>query len=147
MWQQTVLRLLALSAGGGIVCGMLHSFLRCVRLAFNLLEQNKHKAAYLTVVFVQDILFCIMSSCMLCAVLYYGNNGNFRLVSVFGMAVGFAAFKVSFGRLAEAAVDKLFSFVRKNLSNVFCKTKRVVQKIFLFVRNKKIRFKKRKIDK
>ena len=147
MWQQTVLRLLALSAGGGIVCGMLYSSLRCVRLAFNISEQNKRKTAYFAVLFVQDILFCVLSACVLCGVIYYGNDGNFRFVSVVGMAVGFAAFRVSLGRLAEFAVDKLFSFVRKIFASVFRKIKSVVKKIFVFVKNKKIRFKKCKIDK
>lgn len=141
MWSHTILRLLAFSLSGGMFCGVLHSFFKCVRLALALSEENRSKCVCRIVMFIQDLWFCLVSASVLCVAIYYGNDGKFRFVSVIGMILGFAAFKVSLGKFAEFVVDKIFSFVRKILFKLFKKSEEVFEKI---VRAIKTRLKRRK---
>jgi len=142
MWTQTVFKLLAFSAGGGILCGVFHSCLKCIRLIFNISCEKKRKFSS-AVVFAEDVLFCLFFACTLCVVLYYGNSGNFRVVSVMGMMAGFAAFKVSLGALAEFLVQKFFSFVRNTLAKLGHKCKKICVRTIAHVKIKKYKVDKR----
>lgn len=52
-----------------------------------------------TLLFLVDVLFGILCGCVLILLLYYTNDGGFRLLAVIGMAAGFFVWRSTAGRL------------------------------------------------
>lgn len=51
------------------------------------------------IIFIQDILFCIFCALTFIVLIYYMNDGQIRWIAFFGMAVGFAVYYFTFGKL------------------------------------------------
>ena len=106
MWAQTLPQLMALSLMGGILCGALWDVLKLPAVLL-LGENQKGKAIFIISEFVSDFVFCITCGCVFLVALYYGNSGNLRGAAVLCMAAGFAAYRVSFGKLTRAVALKI----------------------------------------
>ena len=113
MWTQTVVRLLALSLSGGILCGALWDLFKIPRIVFGISESISANKLHAVIVFVQDLLFCLLCGLVAIIVLYYGNEGNIRGIALVGMSVSFAAYRFTFGALTELCVKKLCGIVSK----------------------------------
>ena len=118
MWTQTVVRLLALSLSGGILCGLLWDLFKIPRVVFGVPESRTENKFHTIVVFVQDFLFCILCGLVTIVVLYYGNEGIIRGIAFVGLSVGFAAYRVTFGALTEFCVRKLCGVASKAVKKV-----------------------------
>lgn len=51
------------------------------------------------IIFITDVLFCLLAAALFSLFVYWQNDGAFRAVLLFGAAVGYALFHVTFGRL------------------------------------------------
>ena len=110
MWVQTLPQLMAVSLMGGILSGALWDIFKLpAALLFG--ENQKKTVFYKISEFVSDFVFCISCGCVFLVALYYGNSGNMRGVAVLCMAVGFAAYRISLGRLSGVVVQKVRAFV------------------------------------
>lgn len=125
MWTQTVARLFALSLSGGILCGMLWDVFKIPRIVCGIPESKTDNMLYTFVVFLQDLFFCLLCGIVTILVLYYGNEGNIRGIAFVGMSVSFAAYRVTFGTLAEKCVKKLCVLASKICSKIFCLCKKI----------------------
>ena len=125
MWQQTIVKLMAFSVVGGAVCGVFGDFLEILRIAFLVDSSKKFPKTHRVTLFFHDLLFGLFCGCTASVILYYGNEGRFRIFSIFGAAAGFAAYKVSVSVLLIAVVKKLVGFLHKAIhkSKSFLKTK------------------------
>lgn len=113
MWTQTVVRLLALSLSGGILCGALWDVFKVPRIVLGISETTAVNRLHTVVVFIQDILFCLSCGVVAIVVLYYGNEGNIRGIALVGMSAGFASYRVTFGALTEFCVKKLCGIISR----------------------------------
>lgn len=129
MWNQTVVHLLALSLAGGIVCGALWDIFKIPRIIFGIPEAPRGKIFHVCAVFLQDVVFCLSCACVTLAVTYYGNDGNLRGVAVVGEILGFAAYRVTLGALATAAVTKLRGFALRIFKGLVTSLKKLRGKI------------------
>ena len=118
MWQQTVVKLIAMSVACGLACGVLWDFFKVLRIAFSIKDGPNCKGAHFVIVFFEDVVFCILSGCLVSVMLYYGNEGRFRSFAVFGTVLGFAAYRVSIGALIIGVSKKLFLHLHKLMAKV-----------------------------
>lgn len=123
MWTQTIFRLLALSLSGGILCGILWDVFSIPRIIFGIPESDTGNKFHTVVLFMEDLIFCFFCGLVAILVLYYGNDGNIRGIAFVGMSAGFAAYRVTFGALAQICTKKLCCLVSRICSKLtrFCK--------------------------
>ena len=51
------------------------------------------------IIFITDVLFCLLAAALFSLFIYWQNDGAFRAVLLFGAVIGYALFHVTFGRL------------------------------------------------
>ena len=88
----------------GIVTGILYDVFRIIRIAF------RHNAV---MVFFEDILFCMMTSCMLILMIFCANYGIVRWFSVMGCAAGFFIYLETAGKAVVGAAEMIIDFIKK----------------------------------
>ena len=65
------------------------------------------------ILFWLDLLFGLAGALVLILLLYYNNDGQFRLLAVFGMGCGFFAYYHTLGKLILRLTDFIVSVLRK----------------------------------
>ena len=113
MWTQSVLKLLALSLMGGILCGALWDVFKAPRVLLGLCKCKEIRIVNVCAGFVWDVIFCIVCGCVAIVVFYYGNEGVFRGVAVALMAMGFWAYRVSVGAFVVFAASKICLLLKR----------------------------------
>ena len=126
MWEQSILKLIAFSAVGGVVCGVVWDFLKILRMAFGVNGTGACSKMYFITIFFHDFLFCIFSGCVVLVTLYYGNDGKFRLFSIVGTIVGFMAYRISVGALIIEVSKTIIAFVHAFFMRLSCFFKKKV---------------------
>lgn len=119
---QTLLGLMfSLSLVSGLCMGVLWS---CLRLFRGLLGAEHHGRMSLRMVRVVllvggDVLFCLTCCVWLILLLYYTNDGQFRLLSVLGCGCGFLGWLGTLGYLFEKCTDRLCRGLHKLIRRLF----------------------------
>ena len=109
-----------LCAGFGFVLGVLYHFIRFIRKSFFRCAKA---------VFVQDILFCVVSTfCVFCFLLCC-NDGEIRMFTFGGLGLGFFIYYVSFGIFVARFLDKISSAVAAFLGALHLNVKRIRKKL------------------
>ena len=88
----------------GVVTGILYDVFRIIRIAF------RHNAV---MVFFEDILFCMITSCMLILMIFCANYGIVRWFSVMGCAAGFFIYFETAGKAVVGAAGRIISFIKR----------------------------------
>ena len=118
MWEQTVPALFGLALTGGILCGVFWDISKIIRIFLGISDfpdiNGKYKKRIdFVFLFVQDVFFCMIFGCVLCVVMYYGNEGRLRALAPVGMLLGFWAYRQTLGALVIMTAEKAFSILRK----------------------------------
>ena len=109
-----------LCTGFGFVLGVLYHFIRFVRKSF---------FSCAKAVFVQDILFCAVSTFAVFCFLLCCNDGEIRLFTFCGLGLGFFIYYVSFGIFVARFLDKISSAVAAFFGALLLKGKRIRKKL------------------
>jgi hypothetical protein len=121
-----------------MVCGAVNDAFKITRaLLFG--EAKKKNAMLSILLFVEDMILVICIGCGVVALNFYLNRGQFRAYSVLALAVGFAVYYFTVGklvgvisvyivRLIRAVVRIIYSVVSYPIKLIF----RCVKKIFLY---------------
>ena len=141
MWQQTIVKLIAMSVACGVVCGVLWDFFKILRIAFSTNDGPSCRGAHFVIVFFQDVVFCILSGCLFSVMLYYGNEGRFRSFAALGAISGFAAYRVSFGVLIVGLSKKLFLCLHKLTAKIKGFLSRTLKRIKQLLKKRIIKIK------
>lgn len=112
--RQTYVFLLCI--GFGFLLGMVYHLIRFVRKS--LFRSKK-------AIFVQDILFCVVSTFATFCFLLCCNDGEIRLFAFGGLGLGLFVYYISFGVFVARYLDKISSSV----AAFFTKGKRIFKKI------------------
>ena len=123
--------LLALSLACGIFCAALWDVFRIPTGVVDLFMPKVHNSIRVLVAFFRDLTFCVFCGCLFSIVLYYGNSGKFRGLALVGLALGFVAYRVTFGRLVTEISKKISVSVRHFLMWVFEKFEILINKLIL----------------
>ena len=79
-------------------------------------KKRKESRALGVVIFLEDLLFCLMAAVSLILLFYGGNNGKFRVFALFCTAGGFLLYRVTLGRavmlFSEVIAFALETFAR-----------------------------------
>ena len=135
MWTQTILRLLAFSFLGGILCGILWDVFLIPRIIFGISESDNKNMLHTAVVFVQDLIFCFLCGIVAILVLYYGNDGNIRGIAFAGMLASFWAYRVTIGALVKICTRRLSDALLK----MRLRAARLCKKIYKKYKKEKIK--------
>ena len=108
------------AVGLGFVLGIFYLVIRIFR---SVLSDNK------AVVFVADVIFCVV--CTLSSFLLFVavNNGHIRFYLIVAQILGFCVFSFTFGELIFGCFLNLFAFFKKILSPIFVPFKLLGRKI------------------
>ena len=118
----------------GVAMGVLYDVLRLSRamLGFHYISANSpliknkftkrfplkknvditSKASFKTILFFQDMIFVLTFAVVFIFVLFYGNNGTFRAIFLFAIALGFLVYYFSFGKLTVLFFDMWVIYIR-----------------------------------
>ena len=88
----------------GAAVGVLYDVFRILRIA---LPHNG------VAVFFEDLLFCMMTCCMLILMIFCANYGIVRWFSVMGCAGGFMLYRETAGKAVIGAAGKIILFFKK----------------------------------
>ena len=135
MWTQTIVRLLAVSFVGGVLCGAVWDLLKISRMIFGISEAQSKKAVHIAVIFVQDVTFCIICACVTLVALYYGNEGEMRGIALGGEACGFFVYRATLGAFIFAVISRCIELCRKIFDRVKKRWERL-PKVKISKRNK-----------
>ena len=124
MWSENILRLLAMTSLGGVVCGALWDLFSVPRVLLGIPEDPRLKSFSFFVVLVQDIVFCLSCACVTLVALYYGNEGKPRAVAVFWQVACFAAYRLTLGRLALCTAKRMRALSARIKNQVIVRSKR-----------------------
>ena len=125
MWSENILRLLAMTSLGGVLCGALWDLFSVPRAVLGIPENPKIKSFGFFIVFVQDILFCLSCACVTLVALYYGNEGKPRAVAVFVQIACFAAYRSTLGRLSLNTAKRMRTLLARIKNYVTVRSKRI----------------------
>ena len=117
-------QVLLLSVGFGTLLGLVYDFFRLIRL---LTADRKHA------VFLQDLLFLVVSAFLTVLFLLVVNHGSLRLYILLAMAAGFFAYYSTLSRVIMPLGRLLFHLLRKGiwfLARVICAPFRLALRIF-----------------
>ena len=145
--QLELFSLLAHSAVGGVLLGILRDVLNAFCLSFSLLlaQQNEtvlpkklpkkldeemarlrerkigrsRRAAFWVFVAIIDIVFMMSSAVMLIVISYACNSGRMRWMLVFGLALGFFVYRSTIGRLVKSMLSVSAIAVRCLMVRIF----------------------------
>lgn len=129
--QEQILRILLYSLCLGAVLGAFYDVFRILRLMFKAGSGKSSgfksfKLASATVIFIEDIVYFFVCSCVFCIFIFYVNSGRFRSVALIGAIVGFFAYYYSVGRLVMLFSDLVIGFIKKLIKTVLYYTVRPV---------------------
>lgn len=113
--------LLAAIAVGGLL-GVWYDVLRLSRLllgwdvptALHRAGKGRRAVALVGYVlrFAEDVIFGLSCTLALILLLYYTNDGRFRFLALLGMAAGYLAYRLTFGRLFDSLAPRLTRALR-----------------------------------
>ena len=88
----------------GAAVGVLYDIFRILRIAL------PHNGVS---VFFEDILFCVITCCMLILMIFCANYGIVRWFAVMGCAGGFMLYRETVGKVVIGAAERIILFFRK----------------------------------
>lgn len=103
-----LLTLLFLSFLCGGSVGLLYDFFDC--LFFRKDHKEKRRFDPLKK-FLQDFIFCCFSACIICILLFYYNDGDFRAFAVIGFFGGWLTYYFSFGKIFRRVFLLFFKYL------------------------------------
>ncbi len=123
-------QVLLLSVGFGTLLGLVYDCFRLIRL---LTADRKHA------VFLQDLLFLVVSAFLTVLFLLVVNHGSLRLFILLAMAAGFFAYYFTLSRVVMPCGQLLFQLLRKAiwfLARVLSAPFRFALRIFSLLKQK-----------
>ncbi len=119
--------LAAIAVGGGL--GVWYDVLHLTRMLIGLepasagegrtVKRRRAVPAYI-VRFLEDLAFSLSCGVALILLLYYTNDGRFRLMAVIGMIGGYATYRLTIGRLFNWAAPRLVCGVHWLIRQTLC---------------------------
>ena len=103
--------LFSLSAVTGAGLGVLWSLIRLLRGICGADRRGWHTVPVRILLTGMDVLFGVLCGVALILLLYYVNDGQFRLLAVLGLGCGFFAWYHTLGRLLGALTDRLSAWL------------------------------------
>lgn len=103
--------LFSLSAVTGAGLGVLWSLIRLLRGICSADRRGWHTVPVRILLTGTDVLFGVLCGVALILLLYYVNDGQFRLLAVLGLGCGFFAWYHTLGRLLGALTDRLSAWL------------------------------------
>lgn len=111
--------LFLLSLAAGILMGILWSAVRIWRGLCGATERSHGRRIFRilrgVLLIGVDIMVCLLCSVILILVLYYGNDGQFRLLAVVGSGLGLAVWRRTLGRPLGRLTDRIAIFLRRKM--------------------------------
>ena len=107
--------LFSLSAVTGAGLGVLWSLIRLLRGICGADRRGWHTVPVRILLTGTDVLFGVLCGVALILLLYYVNDGQFRLLAVLGLGCGFFAWYHTLGRLLGALTDRLSAWLHAAL--------------------------------
>ena len=93
----------------GVFLGVVYDVFRLVRI---ILPKNN------TVIFFEDILFCMFSTVSFLLLAFNAGSGRIRGFAAFGTLLGFSLYYTTLGKLVYKANEKIISFVKKTIKKL-----------------------------
>lgn len=117
--QERLGALFLLSLAAGVLMGVLWSSVRFWRGLCGA-DVRSHGRMILrilrgTLLIGADVVTCLLCSVILILVLYYGNDGQFRLLAVLGSGIGLVAWHMTLGRPLGRLTDRISGFLRRKI--------------------------------
>ena len=125
MWSENILRLIAMMALGGVLCGSLWDLFSVPRVILGIPEAPKLKSLSFFVVLVQDIIFCLLCACVTLVALYYGNEGKPRAIAVLVQVACFAFYRATLGKLVANTAKRTRAVLARIKNYVVERSKRI----------------------
>ena len=121
--QKLLCLLLLVSVAFGVLLGLCYDVFRIIRIllgwhqglsAYTPEKRHRwHHWAGQILLFVQDLLFGVLSGVVLILILYFVNDGQVRFLAPLGLACGFFAYTFTLGKLICAVSEVIARFIRK----------------------------------
>ena len=102
----SLLTLLFSSALCGALVGLIYDFFD--RLFFFGRKSETKKYLYVIKKIALDFIFCCFSACIICILLFYYNNGDFRGFACLGFAMGWMSYLFLFRRISQKIFEYFF---------------------------------------
>ena len=116
--QGELFAMLAVSLAVGLGLGCLYQLLRVLRAILSPRSGQGTTPLFRVVLFLEDILFAVVSSVAVILLCYYTNDGSLRWPIIGGMAGGFFVYVQTLGRLTVKAEDALARFFRRLVKTI-----------------------------
>lgn len=113
--------LFSLSAVTGAGLGVLWSLIRLLRGICGADRRGWHTVPVRILLTGTDVLFGVLCGVALILLLYYVNDGQFRLLAVLGLGCGFFAWYHTLGRLLGALTDRLSAWLLPHYGDCLCR--------------------------
>ena len=119
--QSRLAQMLVYSFVLGVFLGVVYDFFRIRRLIFYCEKNTKantsifHRQRRLVeeiVIFIEDVLFWLISAVAMCIFIYYINSGRFRGVAIFGAVIGFFVYYKTIGKVVMLLSGCIINFLR-----------------------------------
>ncbi|GHV11474.1 hypothetical protein FACS1894219_02670 [Clostridia bacterium] len=120
---------LSLIVGGAL--GVFYDVFRIIRVAF--------KPRWLSV-FIQDLVFCLISAVTVILFLLHANSGRVRWFALLAFALAFVLYHMTLGRLVMFAATKIIAFIRATLAFLYSITIKPLLKLLNLLRRLIIKF-------
>ncbi|MBE6671491.1 MAG: hypothetical protein E7593_04730 [Ruminococcaceae bacterium] len=119
--QSRLAQMLVYSFVLGVFLGVVYDVFRIRRLAFYC-EKNTETTASIfhrqrmfieeIVIFIEDVLFWLISTVSMCIFIYYVNSGRFRGVALIGAVIGFFVYYKTIGKVVMLLSGCIINFLR-----------------------------------
>lgn len=118
----------------GIILGVVYDVFRIQRITME--SDNKYFTVIRDIIiFIEDIIFAIISAIFIAIMIFYVNNGQIRWFALFGTSIGFIIYYNTIGRIVILCSEKIIAFIRyciRMIKNLVCRF--LIKPVIKFVR-------------